>query len=103
MRVVTKSAVRASREALAVGQQVLPLYSSRFPRHSSLGLGRADIRNEGRDMREGRSTGSQFVLAGNESRSVFRPALSTTTSGIENWRLSSRIRSALASRFHLML
>lgn len=33
MRAMTKSAVQVAREALAVGRQSLPLYSSRFSRH----------------------------------------------------------------------
>ena len=33
MRAMTRSAVRLAREALAVGQQALPQYSSRFSRH----------------------------------------------------------------------
>jgi hypothetical protein len=33
MRAMSKSAVRVAKEALAVGRQVLPPYSSRFSRH----------------------------------------------------------------------
>lgn len=33
MRAMTKSAVQVAREALAVGKQALPPYSSRFSRH----------------------------------------------------------------------